>query len=105
MKNAPRTKATRLAEKLLQIRLSLSLSQSGMLEHLGFNEELFRSNVSQYELGTREPPLPVLLSYARAAGVWVDVLIDDELDLPEKLPSPTKHEGIRRVSAARGKKR
>jgi transcriptional regulator with XRE-family HTH domain len=105
MKNASRTKATRLAEKLLQIRLSLGLSQSGMLEHLGFNEELFRSNVSQYELGTREPPLPVLLSYARAAGVWVDVLIDDGLDLPEKLPSPTRHEGLKRTTAASGKKR
>lgn len=105
MKNASRTKATRLAEKLLQIRLAFNLSQSGILEHLGFSEELFRSNVSQYELGTRVPPLPVLLSYARAAGVWVDVLIDDELDLPEKLPSLTKHGGIKRASAARGKKR
>ena len=105
MKNASRTKASRIAEKLSRIRLALNLSQSGMLEHLGFSEELFRSNVSQYELGTREPPLPVLLEYARAAGVWVDVLIDDELDLPEKLPSSTKHEGIKRVSAARGKKR
>lgn len=105
MKNASRTKASRIAEKLLRIRLELNLSQSGMLEHLGFSEELFRSNVSQYELGTREPPLPVLLSYARVAGVWVDVLIDDELDLPEKLPSPAKHEGVRRPPAIRAKKR
>lgn len=105
MENASRTKATRLAEKLLRIRLALNLSQSGILEHLSFSEELFRSNVSQYERGTRVPPLPVLLEYARAAGVWVDVLIDDELDLPEKLPSVTKHEGVKRASAARGKRR
>ena len=105
MKNSSRTKAARIGEKLLRIRLALNLSQSSMLEHLGFSEELFRSNISQYELGTREPPLPVLLSYARAAGVWVDVLIDDELDLPENLPSPTKHEGIKRATATGSKKR
>jgi len=105
MKNSSRTKATRIGEKLLRIRLALNLSQSGMLEQLGFSEELFRSNISQYELGTREPPLPVLLSYARAARVWVDVLIDDELDLPEKLPSLSKHEGVKRATTGSGKKR
>ncbi|HEV3470658.1 MAG TPA: helix-turn-helix transcriptional regulator [Pyrinomonadaceae bacterium] len=97
MSKHARTKSARLAEKLLRIRLALGLSQSGMLEHLGFSEELFRSNVSQYELGTREPALPVLLQYARAANVWVDVLIDDELDLPYELPSRMKSEGIRRL--------
>ena len=105
MKAPSRTKAARLAEKLLRIRLELGLSQSGLLEHLGFSEELFRSNVSQYELGRREPPLPLLLEYARAANVYVDVLIDDELDLPDKLPSPTRHEGIRRKSAPRAQRR
>jgi transcriptional regulator with XRE-family HTH domain len=105
MGSTSHTKAARLGEKLLRIRLELDLSQNGMLERLGFGEELFRSNVSQYELGARVPPLPVLLEYARAAGVWVDVLIDDELDLPDKLPSPAKHEGIRRRAGARTKKR
>jgi transcriptional regulator with XRE-family HTH domain len=95
----------RLAEKLLRIRLELGLSQNGMLERLGFSEELFRSNISQYELGTREPPLPVLLEYARAAGVYVDDLIDDEFDLPEKIPGTLRHEGIRRKAGARRKKR
>jgi transcriptional regulator with XRE-family HTH domain len=99
MKAPSRTKASRLAEKLLRIRLELGLSQSGLLEHLGFSAELFRSNVSQYELGRREPPLPVLLEYARLANVWVDVLIDDELDLPKELPSPTKSEGVKRRSS------
>ena len=105
MGNASRTKAARLGEKLLRIRLELGLSQNGMLEHLGFSEELFRSNVSQYERGTRVPPLPVLLEYARAAGVYVDDLIDDEFDLPEKIPGKVSHEGIRRKAAARGKQR
>jgi hypothetical protein len=52
--------------------------------------------VSNYELGTREPPLPTLLRYAELANVYVDVLIDDRLDLPEKLPARAKHAGIKR---------
>lgn len=101
MKNASRTRSARLAEKLLRVRSELGLSQSEMLGRLGSSEELFRSNISQYELGAREPPLPVLLSYARVANVYVDALIDDDLDLPQKLPSARKSEGIRRVSRAK----
>jgi transcriptional regulator with XRE-family HTH domain len=101
MKGDYRKRLRRLPEKLLQIRLGLGLSQNEMLERLGFSKELFRSNISQYELGRREPPLVVLLQYARAASVYVDVLLDDELDLPTKLPSSTKSEGIRRMKPAR----
>lgn len=84
MKQAARMKPMRLADKLRRIRTELGLSQNEMLARLGFGEHLFRSNISQYELGTREPPLVVLLAYARVAGVSTDVLIDDELDLPRK---------------------
>src|SRR5918912_1240729 len=93
---APRQKPERLAEKLLQIRMALGLSQDGMLERLGLADEYFRSRISAYELGNREPPLPVLLKYARLVGISTDVLIDDELDLPDKLPTAKKHEGIKR---------
>ena len=79
---APRQKPERLAEKLLQIRVALDLSQDGMLEQLGLADEFSRSRISAYELGNREPPLPVLLKYARLVGISTDVLIDDELDLP-----------------------
>ncbi|HEY6189011.1 MAG TPA: helix-turn-helix transcriptional regulator [Pyrinomonadaceae bacterium] len=82
---SPRQKPERLAEKLLQIRMALGLSQDGMLERLGLADEFFRSRISAYELGNREPPLPVLLRYARLVGISTDVLIDDELDLPAKL--------------------
>ena len=88
---APRQKPERLAEKLKQIRLSLGLSQDGMLERLGVADEFVRSRISAYELGNREPPLLVLLKYAEAAGVCLDVLANDELDLPEKLPAKPKH--------------
>ena len=95
MGKVPRPKPARLAEKLLGIRLALGLSQNGMLKQLDLDEGSFRSSISGYELGTREPPLPILLSYARVAGVYVDVLIDDELDLPNKLPSSGKHAGVK----------
>lgn len=86
-----RPKPARLAEKLLQIRTVLGLSQNEMLRHLGLGAELTRGRISGYELGTREPSLPTLLRYARAAGVCVDDLIDDELVLPLKIPALPKH--------------
>lgn len=100
MGRMPRPKPARLAEKLLCIRQALGLSQNGMLARLGLDEKLFRSAISGYELGTREPPLPVLLEYARAAGVWLDVLVDDELDLPKRMPANLKSEGIRHKNSS-----
>jgi transcriptional regulator with XRE-family HTH domain len=91
MGRASRRQQERLAEKLLQIRLALDLSQNQLLERLGLTDDLYRTNISSYERGEREPPLFALLSYARVAGVCVDVLIDDEMDLPERLPSKPKH--------------
>jgi transcriptional regulator with XRE-family HTH domain len=91
MGRAARPKPKRLPEKLASIRVALGLSQNEILLRLGLEETLFRAAISGYELGTIEPPLPVLLKYARLAGVCVDVLIDDELDLPAKLPSKPKH--------------
>jgi transcriptional regulator with XRE-family HTH domain len=84
-----RQKPERLAEKLLQIRTALGLSQNELIRQLG--AELTQNRISDYELGKSEPPLGILLMYARVAGVCVEVLIDDELDLPAKLPARPKH--------------
>ena len=86
-----RPKPDRLAEKLLQIRVSLGLSQNQLIKCLGFTDSLFQASISGYELGTREPPLPILLRYAEVAGVCTDVLINDSLNLPSKLPNSPKH--------------
>lgn len=102
MGKAKRPRPARLVEKLMVIRTTLGLSQNEMLNRLGLSEEFGRNYISAFELGTREPPLPVLLEYARAAGIYVDVLIDDQLDLPAKLPSAQKHAGVKRT---RGKDR
>ena len=82
---APRQKPERLAEKLLQIRMYLDLSQGGILERLDLSDEFDRGRISAYEVGRREPPLVVLLKYARCVGISTDVLIDDELDLPASI--------------------
>ena len=86
-----RMKQERLADKLLQIRNAFGLSQSDMLRQLGFEQIIDYKRISEFELGTNEPPLAILLKYARVAGVCVDVLIDDDLDLPSKLPAKPKH--------------
>jgi transcriptional regulator with XRE-family HTH domain len=103
MGRVARPKPARLGEKLLQIRNNLGLSQTGMLKLLELDQRVYYSAISGYELGTREPPLPVLLQYARAAGVLVEVLIDDELDLPRKLSSSPKDKGVKRGSKAKMK--
>lgn len=87
----PRRKQKRLAEKLLQIRLALGLSQNEILRRLGAEDDLYRTNISNYELGEREPPLYVLLAYARLVGVCLEMIVDDELDLPDNLPAKPKH--------------
>ena len=104
MKKGSPTKSSRLAKKLLRIRKELKLSQSQILERLGFSSHLFRSNISQYERGDRVPSPPVLLEYARLANVDLAVLIDDDLDLPGDLPSKMKHQGIRRGTSSRTRK-
>jgi transcriptional regulator with XRE-family HTH domain len=92
---AARLKPGRLSEKLLLIRNSLGLSQSELLGRLGLEDDLWYTQISGYELGRSVPPPVVLLEYARLANVYVEVLIDDGLDLPDKLPSPAKSEGVR----------
>lgn len=105
MGKAKRSRPVSLAEKLIMIRATLNLSQNELLNRLGLTEEFGRNYISAFELGTREPPLPVLLEYARAANVYVDVLIDDDLDLPSSLPSTEKHAGVRRFRDLREKKK
>lgn len=88
MGRSRRPRPVHLAQKLRQIRTSLGLTQQEMFERLGETKTaLYPGHVGLYESGQREPPLPVLLRYARIAGVHVDVLIDDDLDLPKRLPA------------------
>ncbi len=63
-----------------------------MLVRLGLRERLQRAAASSaYELCNIEPSLPVILQSARVAGICRDVLLDDELNLPDKLPAKPQH--------------
>jgi transcriptional regulator with XRE-family HTH domain len=95
MGRSSRPKPARLAVKLKQIRTALGFTQQQMFERLGQTKTaLYAGHIGLYESGQREPPLPVLLRYARIAGVYVDVLIDDEIDLPDYLPAVVEANGI-----------
>jgi transcriptional regulator with XRE-family HTH domain len=72
----PRTKY--LGKKLLEIREALGISQVEMTKRLDFRT-IQPAHISAYERGEREPPLPVLLKYARLGGESTDSLIDDEV--------------------------
>jgi transcriptional regulator with XRE-family HTH domain len=91
-----RERPGRLAEKLMQIRRTLGDSQNELIRRMGLQAKTTQADISEYERGEREPPLKVLLHYARAANVYVDTLIDDEIDLPEKLPPRRKSMGVRK---------
>jgi transcriptional regulator with XRE-family HTH domain len=80
---ARRPAPKRLAKKLARIRQSLGLSQTELVKALKYKASPLRpSQISNFENGNREPPVMLLLAYARLVGVSTDVLIDDKLDLP-----------------------
>ncbi len=96
-----RIKPERLAEKLLRIRNAFDLSQPQLVRRLGFEDVIDYRRISKYELAEAEPPLPVLLQYARVAGAHMEDLVDDELDLPAKLPGTVRHRGLQRKPTSR----
>lgn len=90
MGTSRRPRPARLAEKLLQIRTSLSLTQAEMFERLGdTGTRLYVGHIDDYEKDRRVPTLQVVLAYARAAGVSMEVIVDDTLDLLSQIPIQT----------------
>ena len=79
---AKRPVPKKLAKKLGQIRSKLGLSQTEMVQALNYKTSpLYPAQISQFESGRREPPLMVLLAYAKLAGISTDDLIDDRVNL------------------------
>ena len=99
-----RPRPKRLAEKLRRIRLTLSLSQPEMHRRLRLDEQFPYTRISDYELDKNEPSLTTLLSYARVAGIHMEDLVDDELDLPAKLPGNVRYQGLKRSRRFRNKR-
>lgn len=75
-----RPRPKRLAEKLLQIREALGLSQQDMAKLLGVERSY--NIIARYEDGRSVPYIEVVLAYARAANVRMNEIVDDDLDLP-----------------------
>jgi len=73
-----RPRPVHLAAKLLRIRQALNLSQSELAERLNVREYPY---ISKYELDKNEPPLAVILAYARVSSIPLENIIDDDLDL------------------------
>jgi transcriptional regulator with XRE-family HTH domain len=88
MGRSHRPRPARLGEKLRQIRAALDLTLEQMIELLDYKDSpVYPTNISGMERGEREPPLTLLLAYARLAGISTDMLIDDKMELPRKLPA------------------
>ena len=76
-----RPRPKQLAKKLLQIRRSLGVSQGESVRQLGVQALIEHTTISKYELDKNEPPLAILLAYARLAAISVEQIIDDEFEL------------------------
>ena len=78
-----RHRPNRLAEKLLQIRKALGLSQKEMAERLAERAavKITSKNISRYERDRSVPFIEVVLAYARLANVKMEQIVDDDLDL------------------------
>ena len=85
----PRPQPDRLAEKLRALRIGLGYTLEEMSLALAQVKKSppAKSHIHRFESGTREPSLLVLLEYSRIAGVSLETLVDDEIDLPSKLPT------------------
>jgi transcriptional regulator with XRE-family HTH domain len=76
-----RPRPKHLAKKLLQIRRGLGVSQGEIVRRLGIQDLIDHTTISKYELDKNEPPLAILLAYARLIAIPVEQIIDDELEL------------------------
>lgn len=86
MGSASRVKPEKLGKKLQIIRESFGYSFSQMAERLSDDKiVVLRTDISRFEKGLREPSLIVLLRYARLVKIILDVLVDDNMDLPKSI--------------------
>jgi hypothetical protein len=73
-----------LSKKLKQIRLKAGLSQTTIVRALNYEQSpLYPSQISQFERGELQPPLLLVLAYAKLGGTCLCVLADDSCPLSE----------------------
>lgn len=91
MGTARRPQPRKLPIKLRRIRTSLGLTQEEMAERFKrVPSPPKAADIARFELGLREPSLLLLLAYAREAGLPMEVLVDDKLEVPSRLEQGRK---------------
>jgi DNA-binding XRE family transcriptional regulator len=80
MGRSPRERPQKLPAKLLKIRKRLGMSQTQMSKALDL--KVHYAAISQFEAGTREPSMLIVLRYARLARIPMEAIVDDNLKLP-----------------------
>jgi len=83
-----------LGEKLETIRKRLGITQAKMAELLrehGAEDTTHSGYVAEFETGKRIPSVFTLLAYSKMADISINMLVDDELDLPKRLAARPKH--------------
>ncbi len=68
-----------LGAKLRAVRHHLGVSQTGMMRLLKI--DCCYGRISEFERGKRQPNILTILRYARLAGLPMDDLVDDEVEL------------------------
>lgn len=89
-----RARPQKLQKKVCEIRKKLAITQDEMAVRLvqyGAEETTHSGYIADFETGKRAPSLLGVLAYAKLINVCTDVLLDDEIDLPQKLPSKAAH--------------
>jgi transcriptional regulator with XRE-family HTH domain len=86
MGTSRRPRPARLATKLRLIRMSMDITQAEMFKRLGdTGTRLYVGHIDDYEKDRRVPTLQVVLAYARVAGISMEAIVDDALDLPDRI--------------------
>jgi transcriptional regulator with XRE-family HTH domain len=85
----------KLSGKLREVRIDLLRKtmdeMAKELKNSGAEVSTHSGYVSEYETGKRQPSLLTLLAYSKVTGLSINVFVDDDLELPQKLPNPEKH--------------
>jgi transcriptional regulator with XRE-family HTH domain len=86
MGHGKKQRPKKLGAKLRSIRESLGITQDEMarrLKSLGADTTIHSGYIADFETtDKREPGLLTLLAYSKLSGISVNVLIDDEVELP-----------------------